>query len=59
MNIYPTVFHNWGTTKALQGVVAFQKKKKKALLKESKYKELNREENEKLKRNGQELFTAT
>lgn len=57
MNIYPTVFHNWGTTKAMQGVVAFQKKK--ALLKESKYKELNREENEKLKRNGQELFTAT
>lgn len=57
MNIYPTVFHNWGTTKAMQGVVAFQKKK--ALLEESKYKELNREENEKLKRNGQELFTAT
>jgi len=28
VNIYPTVFHNWGTTKAMQGVLAFKEKKK-------------------------------
>lgn len=51
MNIYPTVvLHNWAITKALQGVLIFKKKPIIIIImlsKESKYKELNWEEDKK------------